>query len=186
MAGLARARVRAAELGIRLVAGCEVACVPVATGGVHVLVYFVDDPSSPLGLELDRLRDDRRVRNLELVERLNHLGVPVTFDQVTAHAGSDEGVGRPHFAQAMVDLGVVGNIRDTLQALLPRVEQRRANHAKAAIAAQHVRATRLNLADFANIKAGYVLETSIDRRFSVEASRLQAPHRLIGSKMRSQ
>jgi len=118
LAGLARARVRAAEMGIRLVAGCEVACVPVATGGVHVLVYFVDDPSSPLGLELDRLRDDRRVRNLELVERLNHLGVPVTFDQVTAHAGSDEGVGRPHFAQAMVDLGVVGSVEEAFDRYL--------------------------------------------------------------------
>ena len=108
--GLGRARARADELGIRLVPGCEVSCVPIATGGVHVLVYFVDDPASPLGSELDRLRDDRRTRNLALVERLHELGVQVTFAMAAAHAGTEAGVGRPHFAQAMVDVGAVGSV----------------------------------------------------------------------------
>jgi predicted metal-dependent phosphoesterase TrpH len=106
------------ELGIRLVPGCEVSCVPIAGGGVHVLVYFVDDPTSPLGRELDRLRDDRRTRNLALVERLNELGIPVTFAQAAAHAGTEAGVGRPHFAQAMVDLGAVGSVGEAFDRYL--------------------------------------------------------------------
>jgi predicted metal-dependent phosphoesterase TrpH len=118
LAGLPEARARADELGIRLVAGCEVSCVPIATGGVHVLVYFVDDPSSPLGLELDRLRDDRRARNLALVERLAELGIPVTFAQAAAHAGTEAGVGRPHFAQAMVDVGAVGSVEEAFDRYL--------------------------------------------------------------------
>jgi len=112
--GLAPARARADELGIRLVPGCEVSCLPVAGGGVHVLVYFVDDPTSPLGLELARLRDDRRVRNQALIERLDELGFPVTFAMVAAHAGSVEGIGRPHFAQALVDIGAVGSVDEAL------------------------------------------------------------------------
>lgn len=118
LGGLARARSRADQLGIRLVAGCEVSCVPIAGGGVHVLVYFVDDPTSPLGRELDRLRDDRRTRNLALVERLNELGIPVTFAQAAAHAGTEAGVGRPHFAQAMVDLGAVGSVGEAFDRYL--------------------------------------------------------------------
>jgi len=118
LAGLPRAGARAAELGIRLVPGCEVSCVPVATGGVHVLVYFVDDPTSPLGTELDRLREDRRSRNLALVERLNQLGIPVTLPMVAAHAGTEAGVGRPHFAQAMVDLGAVGSLDEAFDRYL--------------------------------------------------------------------
>ncbi|HEY5108081.1 MAG TPA: PHP domain-containing protein [Acidimicrobiales bacterium] len=118
LAGLARARARADELGIRLVPGCEVSCVPIASGGVHVLVYFVDDPTSPLGVELDRLRDDRRARNLALVDRLNALGIPVTFDLVAAHAGTTEGIGRPHFAQAMVDVGAVGSVDEAFERYL--------------------------------------------------------------------
>ena len=118
LAGLPRAGARAAELGIRLVPGCEVSCVPVATGGVHVLVYFVDDPTSPLGTELDRLREDRWSRNLALVERLNQLGIPVTLPMVAAHAGTEAGVGRPHFAQAMVDLGAVGSLDEAFDRYL--------------------------------------------------------------------
>ena len=118
LAGLARARARADALGIRLVPGCEVSCVPVGTGGVHVLVYFVDDPTSPLGQELDRLRDDRRARNLALVERLQELGVPVTFAMAAAHAGTDAGVGRPHVAQAMVDVGAVDSVEEAFDRYL--------------------------------------------------------------------
>jgi len=108
--GLPAARDRAGQLGIRLVPGCEVSCIPIAGGGVHVLVYFVDEPTSPLGIELTRLRDDRRVRNEALAVRLQQLGVPVTVDMAAAHAGTLEGVGRPHFARAMVDVGAVANI----------------------------------------------------------------------------
>ncbi len=110
LAGLPEARLRAEELGIRLVPGCEVSCLPIAGGGVHVLVYFVDDPRSPLGTELARLRDDRRTRNEALAGRLQQLGIPVTVEAAAAHAGTVEGVGRPHFARAMVDIGAVASL----------------------------------------------------------------------------
>jgi len=118
LAGVVRARARADRLGIRLVPGCEVSCVPIATGGVHVLVYFVDDPTSPLGLELDRLREDRRSRNLALAARLVELGIAVTFAMAAEHAGTDEGVGRPHFAQAMVDVGAVDTVDEAFDRYL--------------------------------------------------------------------
>ena len=91
---------------------------PIATGGVHVLVYFVDDPTSPLGLELDRLREDRRNRNLALAERLGELGIAVTFAMAADRAGTDEGVGRPHFAQAMVDVGAVDTVDEAFDRYL--------------------------------------------------------------------
>ena len=73
---------------------------------------------SPLGQELDRLRDDRRARNLALVERLHELGIPVTFAMAAAHAGTEAGVGRPHFAQAMVDVGAVGSVDEAFDRYL--------------------------------------------------------------------
>jgi hypothetical protein len=118
LAGLARARARADALGIRLVPGCEVSCVPVAGGGVHVLVYFVDDADSPLGNELTRLRTDRRARNVALADRLQQLGIPVTVEMAEAHAGTPGGVGRPHFAQAMVDVGAVGSVDEAFERYL--------------------------------------------------------------------
>ena len=116
--GLPGAAARAGELGIRLVPGCEVSCVPVAGGGVHVLVYFVDDPTSPLGVELARLRHDRAERNDALVARLEELGIPVTLEAAAAHAGTASGVGRPHFAQAMVDVGVVDTVDEAFERFL--------------------------------------------------------------------
>ena len=118
LGGLSEAGARADELGLRLVPGCEVSCLPVAGGGVHVLVYFVDDPASPLGLELDRLREDRRVRNEALAARLQQLGVPVTVAMAAARAGTLEGVGRPHFARAMVDVGAVADLDEAFDRYL--------------------------------------------------------------------
>lgn len=117
-AGIAAARRSAAALGIRLVPGCEVSCRPVATGGLHVLVYFVDDDGSELGAELARLRVDRRQRNLALADRLVALGVPVSYDQVVTFAGGEAGVGRPHFAAALVAVGAADSIDDAFERYL--------------------------------------------------------------------
>ena len=118
LAGIGRARRRADELGITLVPGCEVSCRPVGTGGLHVLVYFVEDDGSALCAELDRLREDRRERNLALADRLASLGVPVTYAMVVAEAGSEAGVGRPHFASAMVAAGAAESIDDAFDRYL--------------------------------------------------------------------
>jgi predicted metal-dependent phosphoesterase TrpH len=118
LAGIGPARQRAAELGITLVPGCEVSCRSAGPGGMHVLVYFVDDDSSPLGEELVRLRQDRRRRNLALAERLASLGLPVTYDLVVRQAGGEEGVGRPHFAATLVSVGAADSIDDAFDRYL--------------------------------------------------------------------
>jgi 3',5'-nucleoside bisphosphate phosphatase len=118
LAGIGRARRRAAELGITFVPGCEVSCRPVGSGGVHVLVYFVEDDGGELCGELVRLRGDRRRRNLALAERLVALGIPITYEQVVEVAGGEEGVGRPHFAMAMVAAGAAESIDDAFDRYL--------------------------------------------------------------------
>lgn len=112
LAGLQRARSRAEELGVILVPGCEISCRSPGPGGMHVLVYFVSDGDSPLADELIRLRADRRRRNLALVDRLRALGLPITYDRVVAAAGSEEAVGRPHFATVLIALGTADSIDD--------------------------------------------------------------------------
>ena len=118
LAGVAPATRRADELGVTLVAGCEVSCRSAGTGGMHVLVYFVDDEDSPLGRELVRLREDRRRRNLALADRLVALGIPVTYDMAVARAGGESGLGRPHFAAAMVEVGAADSIDDAFDRYL--------------------------------------------------------------------
>lgn len=106
--GLETARVRAAELGIRFVAGCEVSCTADA-GPMHLLCYFVANGPSPLTELLERLRADRADRNAAVLRRFHDLGIPLTDDEVRAEANGPV-VGRPHIAAALVRRGVTGSI----------------------------------------------------------------------------
>lgn len=117
--GLAEAGEAATRARVRLVRGCEVSCrrpaVPggaPAGGSAHVLCYFVDGAEGPLQDELGRLRADRAARNRHLVERLGQLGIPVTWDEVVAEAGTEAGVGRPHFARVLVARGAAADVND--------------------------------------------------------------------------
>jgi predicted metal-dependent phosphoesterase TrpH len=120
LSGLAAARVAAQRLGITLVPGCEVSCrKPKAPAGgraiggsVHVLVYFVEPGDGPLQDELVNLRHDRAERNLHLRARLEELGVSIDYDAMVADAGGEAGLGRPHFARALVRAGAAHDIDD--------------------------------------------------------------------------
>jgi predicted metal-dependent phosphoesterase TrpH len=119
LAGLAAARRRAQELGVRLVGGCEVSCA-FGDGSAHVLVYFVDEGEGPLQDELARLRRDRVARNRRLAERLVELGVPVTYEEFVAEAAGEESVGRPHVAAVLVRHGAADSIPDAFDRWLAK------------------------------------------------------------------
>lgn len=111
LACLGRARARAEELGIELVPGCEVSC-RFRGGSAHVLVYFVDDGDGPLQEELARLREDRVGRNHRLADRLEQLGVPISYDDIVREAAGEESAGRPHVASLLVQRGLADSIPD--------------------------------------------------------------------------
>jgi len=124
--GLAEAGAAAAAMGVTLVPGCEVSCrkpppppgqAPIG-GSVHVLVYFVEPGDGPLQEELRALRRDRAERNLRLRARLAELGVPVDYDAMVAEAGGEAGLGRPHFARALVRAGAAEDIDDAFDRFL--------------------------------------------------------------------
>ncbi|HTT86550.1 MAG TPA: PHP domain-containing protein [Acidimicrobiales bacterium] len=115
--GLGAASEAAGRVGVTLVPGCEVSCrKPARPGGravrgsVHVLVYFVEPGHGPLADELAALRRDRAERNSRLRGRLEELGVPVDYEAMVAEAGGEAGLGRPHFARALVTAGAAEDI----------------------------------------------------------------------------
>lgn len=95
----------AAVPGLEGVASVEIS-VEVKQGTMHILGHFVDPAHDELNAALIQMRGGRETRNARILERLQALGVDVTWDDVKRHAG-DEVVGRPHFAKAMVRKGVV-------------------------------------------------------------------------------
>jgi len=104
VAGHAQARA-ALPPGLTLVPGMELSC-RLDGHSVHLLGYLFDPADPDLTEETARIRDSRVHRAREMVRRLAELGVPVTWEQVSAIAGGGV-VGRPHIARAMVEAGAI-------------------------------------------------------------------------------
>jgi len=116
LSGIPEAQAVAADLPIELVPGVELS---VDHDGVkiHMLAYFVEPEPGPLQERLEMLRVGRGVRNLEIVEKLNQLGYPITMDDVLRHAAGDA-IGRPHIADALVEAGMVADRTEAFAELL--------------------------------------------------------------------
>ena len=100
--------IAAAPEGLTVVPGAELSC-RLDGIGLHMLAYLFDPEEPALLAERELVRDDRVPRARAMVEKLQLLGVPVTWEQVARIAG-DGSVGRPHVAEALVELGVVPDV----------------------------------------------------------------------------
>lgn len=96
--------------GLTLVTGAELSC-RLDGVGMHMLAYLFDPDEPELARERELVRDDRVPRAKAMVGKLQELGVAVTWEQVARIAG-DGSVGRPHVAEALVELGVVPTVSD--------------------------------------------------------------------------
>ncbi|MCF3137042.1 PHP domain-containing protein [Streptomyces olivochromogenes] len=96
--------------GLTLVTGAELSC-RIDGISMHLLAYLFDPEEPALLAERELVRDDRVPRAKGMIAKLNGLGVPVTWEQVSRIAG-DGSVGRPHVATALVELGVVPTVSD--------------------------------------------------------------------------
>lgn len=108
IAGLAEAAAVAERLGMVLVPGIEFSCYD-ESGSTHLLGYFIDPSLSGLAEYLEELRDKRVSRAAAIVDKLNRLGVGVTFEAVIEQASPEGLIARPHVARALVDGGWVNS-----------------------------------------------------------------------------
>jgi 3',5'-nucleoside bisphosphate phosphatase len=94
--------------GLALISGMELSCRRDGHG-VHLLGYLFDPEHAELAAQTSAIRASRVDRAKAMVARLNELGVPVSWEQVTRIAG-DAVIGRPHIARAMIEAGVVNSV----------------------------------------------------------------------------
>lgn len=117
-AGCAEAIATGRDLGVEVIAGVEISCdvedfaargwKPTARPTMHLLGYFIPQGDNPLSAALAELQYARANRNRLMVEKLNALGIDVTFEEVENEAGGPGSqIGRPHFAAVLVRHGVV-------------------------------------------------------------------------------
>ena len=102
-AGLPRFMAAAANTAVRAVPGVELS-VDCSSGVMHMLGYWMDVANPELVRQMAWIRDGREMRNRTMLEKLNALGFAMTWDEVQGFAGEDV-VGRPHFAQTMIQKG---------------------------------------------------------------------------------
>ena len=118
IAGVAEAQATGQNLGVRVIGGCEFS-VAAPWGEMHVLGYFLPAGSRELEDFLIRCREDRVRRGRLMVERLQGLGVAISFDDVLAISGGGA-VGRPHVARALVASGTVPDVNSAFDLYLGR------------------------------------------------------------------
>jgi 3',5'-nucleoside bisphosphate phosphatase len=109
-AGLPEARQAAATVGIELVPGVEFSAEYDGTS-IHVLCYWPDEEDADFQAELMRLQESRLRRGQRMVEKLQELGYPITFERVREIAAG-KNIVRPHIAQALVEGGVIEREED--------------------------------------------------------------------------
>ena len=107
MLGVGRYMAACQDQGVRGIPGVEIS-VDYSGGTMHMLGYFMDPVNSRIDESLLKLRQGRQERNNVILERLNKLGLFLTWDDVAKQVKEDV-MGRPHFAQAMIEQGFVKN-----------------------------------------------------------------------------
>lgn len=77
---------------------------------VHILGYFIDVDSPELKPVLEWVVNDRDSRNRKMVELMQADGLPITYEYMQQRFGQI--VGRPHFAEYLVEQGLASGIQD--------------------------------------------------------------------------
>lgn len=115
--GIEEAMAAGERLGVEVIPGCELSLEsPDGVGWMHVVALWVPKDPKPLKEAFDWVQEGRKTRNHEIVDKLRSLGVNITYENVVARANGT--IGRPHFAQEMVALGVVSSVSEAFKVWL--------------------------------------------------------------------
>ena len=87
------------------------------SGSFHLLGYGIRLDDDALNQSLQKLRQARKNRNPEILNRLNALGCVLTLAEVRNLVGEGQ-LGRPHIARAMVENGFVASVDEAFDRFL--------------------------------------------------------------------
>ena len=108
VSGYAEAAEAGKALGVEVVPGIEISTK--YGRAVHILGYYIDPDSDKLAPVLEWVVRDRDERNRKMAELMAADGLPVSYEEMHRRFGAV--IGRPHFAEVLVELGLAKDIRD--------------------------------------------------------------------------
>jgi predicted metal-dependent phosphoesterase TrpH len=106
--GVAEARGAATGRDLELIPGTELS-LDYDTGGMHLVVLWLEPGPGPLQNRLGELQGGREQRNERIVRILTDAGMPIDISEVHEEAAGGS-VGRPHIATVMVSKGYVPDL----------------------------------------------------------------------------
>jgi predicted metal-dependent phosphoesterase TrpH len=86
---------------------------------MHILGFLFDIYHPFLLERLEYLQKARAERNPKIVEKLNQLGIDITFDEVVKASGGGQ-VGRPHFANVLLEKKYVKSFQEAFERFLKK------------------------------------------------------------------
>ena len=124
LAGYDAAASLASRRGLDLICAVELSTRPSSSRkagkrerSVHVLGYFLDGaPTLDFRNWLETQQESRRRRNVDLVAKLQNLGVEISLEEAQVYGRNQ--LGRPHFAQLLRDKNYVSNIQEAFDKYL--------------------------------------------------------------------
>jgi len=114
--GIPEALQAGSRLGIEVIPGVEISS-RLGASELHILGYCLDWQDPTLNRRMASLRESRHRRNPLIVEKLNALGLDLTYEEVRALAGT-ESVGRPHIARVLMNKGYVKSAKEAFDRFL--------------------------------------------------------------------
>jgi predicted metal-dependent phosphoesterase TrpH len=108
----------AVRLDLQLVLGAEISCLTSSGISVHMLGLLFDGENARMRVMLDETRDSRIPRMVKMVHLLNEANIKVSMDDVLAAKPSGATLGRPHLADALVNLGFIKSRDEAFKGLL--------------------------------------------------------------------
>lgn len=87
------------------------------TGEFHLLGHGLRKLSPELQSVIEYLSDDRRNRNLEIIDNMKKDGIEVTLEDLEEKFGTKQ-IGRPHFAGYLVEIGKIKHRQEAFDRFL--------------------------------------------------------------------
>lgn len=117
VAGLARAREAALDLGLAWLSGTEIS-VSFAGETVHILGFGFDPDDEALNAALAQVRSGRRERAERMAASLAQAGIRGALEGAMRYVSNPELIARTHFARFLVDSGVCADAHEVFRRFL--------------------------------------------------------------------
>lgn len=106
------------KYGIEIIRGIEISTEYESTE-LHIVGLFMDNEREELISALKGLRESRKTRNIEMVQKLNEIGININYDEIAESAKGDV-ITRAHIAKEVIKKGYASSNNEVFDRYIGR------------------------------------------------------------------